>query len=237
MSLGNTQEDLRVLAEQLKDEDLLLRLRNFEDNFVERKSASDNGGWLRTAVAFANSVPIGWPAVLFIGVGDDGTVNTKPDLNLETLQKKFSGVIKPVYPSIFYFPRVLTDEGKQFLAIIIPGSPLRPHFAGRSYIRVGPETREASEKQFESLIAQRQSKVYQISQWVGKAITVRQWHGSGQHISSAFRECRLVDCNALYVTYAPARTPEPMTSVPLQRVEVSYDHDESALRLEIRDEL
>jgi predicted HTH transcriptional regulator len=58
---------------ELKDEGLLLRLRNFEDNFVERKTSADSKDWLKTVVAFANSTPVGYPAVLFIGVKDDGT--------------------------------------------------------------------------------------------------------------------------------------------------------------------
>lgn len=177
MGLGNTQESLRVLAEQLGDEDLLRRLRDCEDNFVERKSATNKGDWLRTAVAFANSAPIGYPAVLFIGVRDDGTVAAKPGKNLEDLQKKVTGTIQAAYPPIFCLSRVLIDNDKPFLAIIIPGSPIGPHFAGSSYVRVGPETRQASEAEFESLIAKRQSKVYQISQWIGKTITVEQWEG------------------------------------------------------------
>jgi predicted HTH transcriptional regulator len=58
---------------ELKDEELLLRLRIFEGNFVERKASGDLKDWPKTVVAFANSTPVGCPAVLFIGVKDDGT--------------------------------------------------------------------------------------------------------------------------------------------------------------------
>jgi predicted HTH transcriptional regulator len=72
----------------LSDDDLLSRLTNTEDNFVERKRFSDDREWLRTVVAFANSCPIGYPGVLFIGVYDNGTVEQpgKP-INLDSLQK------------------------------------------------------------------------------------------------------------------------------------------------------
>jgi predicted HTH transcriptional regulator len=66
------------------DQELLLKLRNFEDNFVERKTISDNKDWLKTVVAFANSVPIGYPAILFISVKNDGTI--RDSVNLDKLQ-------------------------------------------------------------------------------------------------------------------------------------------------------
>jgi hypothetical protein len=39
----------------LTDADLLLKLKNFEDNFVERKTCGDGKNWLRAVVGFANS--------------------------------------------------------------------------------------------------------------------------------------------------------------------------------------
>src|SRR5438477_10380179 len=107
----------------LTDQELLLRLRNFEDNFVERKAHSDSKDWLKTVVAFANSVPIDYPAVLFIGVLDDGTI--QDTVNLDTLQKSFSREINKAYPPVYYLPRVLSEGGKQFLAVIVPGSAAR----------------------------------------------------------------------------------------------------------------
>jgi hypothetical protein len=50
-----------TLAASLTEEALILRLPSSELDFVERKSRSDKGAWLQTAVAFANSVPIGCP--------------------------------------------------------------------------------------------------------------------------------------------------------------------------------
>jgi predicted HTH transcriptional regulator len=63
-----------TIAEMLSDQELFLRLSNFEDYFVERKSKGDTRDITKTAVAFANSAPIGYPAVLFVGVKDDGTI-------------------------------------------------------------------------------------------------------------------------------------------------------------------
>src|SRR5712691_1218106 len=141
----------------LSDVDLLGRLKNFEDHLVERKTIKDEKDWKKTAVAFANSVPVGLPAVLYIGVRDNGEIET-PQPNLDQIQKKFNARMQRVYPRVAYVPKVVTENGRQALAVIIPGSELRPHFAGLSYVRRGSESIEASEQQFAELIAQRDSK-------------------------------------------------------------------------------
>lgn len=80
--------------------------------------------------------------------------------------------MEKVYPRIAYVPKVISDNGQQALVVIIPGSELRPHFAGLAYVRKGPESVDASEDQFRELIAQRNSKAALVLQWKGKNVTV-----------------------------------------------------------------
>src|SRR6266478_5069428 len=101
--------------------DLLARMRNFEDHLVERKVSKDEKDWKKTAVAFANSAPVSLPAVLYIGVRDSGEIET-PQQNLDEVEKKFNRQMEKVYPRIAYVPKVISDDGKQALAVIIPGS-------------------------------------------------------------------------------------------------------------------
>lgn len=55
--------------------DLVSRLKNVEDNFTERKLEGAKPEELRrTLVAFANSVPKGRTAVLFIGVTETADI-------------------------------------------------------------------------------------------------------------------------------------------------------------------
>ena len=54
---------------------------------------------VRKTVAFANSAPIGWPAILFVGVDDDG--NPQQADKLEDLMKSVSGILDQAYPAIF----------------------------------------------------------------------------------------------------------------------------------------
>ncbi len=144
----------------LSDDDLTRKLSDTENAFIERKTAKDRMGWLKTAVAFANTCPEGLVGLLYIGVDDEGQIhNLPPDANFEKLQKTVSETITAAFPPIYYLSKTLSKNGQEFLVVIIPGSANRPHFAGKSYVRVGPETREASDDQFERLIAERSSVV------------------------------------------------------------------------------
>ena len=117
----------------ISDIDLAARLTDTEDHFTERKSKSDKGGWLRTT-AFANSAPIGYPALLFVGVVNDGTITDNG--KIEDLMKSYSDTIASnCYPPIYTMPRVFTHNGESCVAVTIPGSEARPHFAGLSYVR------------------------------------------------------------------------------------------------------
>jgi len=214
----------------ITDQDLILRLKNFEDYFVERKTSGDHKDWLKTVVGFANSAPIGYPAVLYIGVRDGGEV--EDGCNLDSLQKTLSKKLTDAYPAIFYMTKVLALDSKQFLAVIVPGSEHRPHFAGPSYVRNGSETQRASEAQFQILIAQRQSKVYEILKWRGKVISALNWEGL------PFEPPATVEnCNAFYLTLrrptAEIGKSDRVESYPLRMVEISFDHNNNRLTLEI----
>jgi hypothetical protein len=215
---------------ELSDTDLLLRLRDYEDHFVERKTSGDHKDWLKTVVGFANSTPIGYPAVLYIGVKDSGEI--EEDVNLDSLQKTLGKKIAEAYPVIYYLTRVMNDGGKQFLAVIVPGSENRPHFAGPSYVRIGSETMVASEPQFQALIAQRQSKAYEILKWKGQKVMV---HTISYREGRIYAQQKIVvvleDCNQFYTTYLHNGN---RVSVPLSGTELSYDHSGNMLQMEIR---
>jgi len=218
---------------ELKDEELLLRLKNFEDNFVERKTSGDSRDWLKTVVAFANSTPIGYPAVLYIGARNDGTPEEKT-VDLDSLQRSFNEKVRDAYPPIYQLTKILDVGGKQVLAVIVPGSEQRPHFAGRSFIRKGSETVEASDAQFVNLIAMRNSKAYEILKWKGKTITldvmnVEHTYTVGSVGSS--QAFTVEDCNQFHVTLDAGTFKK---SVPLTRIEISFDQKAQRLKLEER---
>jgi hypothetical protein len=220
----------KLLAE-LSDADLLARLDKFEDSFVERKTSGDHHDWVKTVVAFANTAPTGFPAVLFVGVRDDGTA--EGGLDLDKLQKTFGEKMLVVYPPIYYLMKILEFGGKQFLAVIVPGSTDRPHFSGPSYVRRGSHTHVASEADYDNFIAVRQHKARELLQWKGKDISVdymrtEHVHTLGPTAGSAV--WRVIDCNPFFATFATASITQ---SVPLRRIEISFDNVYSRLKIEL----
>jgi predicted HTH transcriptional regulator len=216
---------------ELNELELLARMRNFEDHLVERKTVKDEKDWKKTAVAFANSVPVGLPAVLYLGVRDTGEIEV-PQQNLDEVQKKFNRQMERVYPRIAYVPKIITENGRQALAVIIPGSDLGPHFAGLSYVRRGSESIEASEVQFEELIAQRNSKATLLMEYRGKNVTV--FIRTGDSEIPWPTSTALVACNQFYLTLKKFDH-EPPHSFPLNRVEINFDNLRNTLQLEISD--
>lgn len=207
------------------NDELILWLRDAEHSFAERKLFSDSKDWLKTVVAFANSTPTDYPAILYIGVKDDGSPDKKA-IDLDSVQKEFSRKVGLVYPPVYYETRILDVEATKVLAVIVPGSRSRPHFAGPSYVRDGSKTVIASKEQFDRLIAQRISKAYKILEWKGKTVTLGNI-GRGQLNPSSYSQGIVVDCDQFYVTVdANGRS-----SLPLDRIEISFDDGSNRLEL------
>ena len=220
---------------ELSDQDILRRLTDTEDSTVERKTASDYRDCLRTAVAFSNSLPIGDPGIIYVGVRNDGTV--QDNLNLDSLQKKVSEEIGKIYPPICPQMKGMRDkDGKEFLAVIVRGSQSRPHFGGKSYIRDGSQSKEASEQQFERLIAERDSKAREILKWLRKRITFRLPEGERVTlkglVSFGSVSARVVACNQFFVSLQFPEAKDATTrAYPLTFIEIGYDHGEKRLEL------
>lgn len=153
------------------DDELRLGKAPSEDHFVERKTTGDSKDWVRTIVAFANSTPLDRHAVLYIGIRDDGSVES--GVAPEAAQRKLERLLADVYPPITYTTRVLTEGDLAYLCVIVPGSAKRPHFSGPAFVRTGAQTVKASAEQFDRLIAERNSKAYRILQSLDKIVETR----------------------------------------------------------------
>ena len=94
-------------------------------------------------------------------------------------------------------------------------------------MRVGSESREASELQFKELIAQRHSKAREILKWKGKTVTL---HLMGDRGSKGMHTPVVEDCNQFYLTY---RQGDRRLSVPLRKVDITFDHEKDRLQLEV----
>jgi hypothetical protein len=219
-------------AVDVSDVEILACLRRAEDNFVERKLFSDSSEWVDTAVAFANSCPPDSAAILFIGVRDDGTPESRIE-NLDSIQESFDRRVQKSYPRIEYRTRVLQKDGSSFLAVIVPGSSTGPHFAGPAYIRVGAKNVKASDQKFAELIAYRSSKAYQIIPWIGKIITVERLRLKPNDLVgriSGYFEPMLDGCTTQSVTFGISGSLE---TVAMEDVRISFDHSRTRLKLQV----
>lgn len=212
---------------------LLERLNNNEDGFTERKTeAAKPLEFRQTLVAFANSVPEGQLAVLFIGVANDGKVIGVT--NSDSLQKKLREIAESgCYPPIRCQSQVFMVDGKSVVAVLIEASPERPHFAGPAFVRRGSESVAASKEVYEELIASRNTKAGKILRNKDQLITFRQidldqW---SRHKVRYDLECRIETCDAQVVHLHDVGSGRHFT-VPLEIVRINTDQPKRRLMLE-----
>ena len=210
---------------------LIARLKNHEDNFVERKPEGANSAEIRqTAVAFANTVPPEMPGVLFLGVHNDGQIQGvgNPDKLQKTIREQCERVC---YPPVAFTAEVLQVEGKAVLAVVVPSSKNRPHFSGPAYVRRGSESVAASPELFDELIASRNGKVAAILRMRGAPITVicvQHILGSTEKIADTrYRtrsDCVVESCDSHIVRMRDIGSNRRVTE-PLEKVTVSFDEE------------
>ena len=120
----------------------------------------DQKDFLKTFVAFANSVKPGHTAVVLIGERDDGSVQGVSDP--DDMQKKVRRECERIYPDIVWRSDVYEKSGTHCVRVEIEPSGNTPHFGESAWIRRGSETVKASPEMFQRLIDLRSSVVYEL---------------------------------------------------------------------------
>lgn len=214
------------------ESDLLRLLHSTENSFVERKTVGDSRDWVKTVVAFANTLGNDQEGVLFIGATDGGEIESVSS-GLDKLQKTFSEKMQSAYPPIYYTTRIIQEKDRECLAVIVPGSSSRPHFAGPLYLRDGSQTVVAKPDQHESILATRIGKVYELTRWVGQEITVRMFNrreGVGYSLEQTTIGATVVGVNQFYLTVLLNNR---HWSYPLRRIDLAFDHVQNRLEIEL----
>jgi schlafen family protein len=209
-------------------EELLARMGHQEDPFVERKTTPHVSDVIAALVAFANSVPPGREAVLFLGVKPDGSPVGVD--NADKLQQSVSGWARDqCYPPISVSYEVLTDLAERaVVAVIVRASEERPHFAGPAYVRDGSKTVKASKAVYEDLIASRNTKAGAILRLKGQVVTVvfrRLWpafYGGPPSIVPEPVEC-VIEGGSAFSVELRIHASGTLVSVALDRVTITTD--------------
>lgn len=203
-------------------EELLTRLSNREDNFVERKLESVKDEELRrTIVTFANSIPEPRMAVAFFGVHNDGAIQGVA--NPDKLQKRIRDICDNVcYPPVNVKMEVLEKDNKSIIAVIIPPSDDRPHFSGPAFCRKGSQSLKTSKELFDEIVACRNSKTYAILKWKDKDVTVvtDDIIDKGSNYYDYFH--KVEGCTAHCVQLFEPTTGQSK-SIPLEHLDLAFD--------------
>jgi len=223
--------------------DLINRLKDHEDSFVERKpNASDLKA---TIVAFANSVPLGREAIIYVGVRDNGEVIGVE--NTDSVQKKIQRMCDEVcYPRIHFTTEIFRWEGKSILAVVIPPSDAKPHFVGPAYIRHGSKSIKATPELYENLITSRHGKAGELLRYQKQPVTVftrkRELgrpefaavvQGTSFRGRPRYEQCRVLRVTPFYVTLEVTGSGASF-SEPLRNVDISYDNKKNQPLLIVR---
>jgi hypothetical protein len=88
-------------------------MKNFEDQFVERKVFSDSKDWLKTVVAFANSASVDYPCILYIGVRDTGEVEDQHPNSVERLLNAVK--VLPCPRVLAFAEKIITSPARLWL--------------------------------------------------------------------------------------------------------------------------
>jgi len=225
------KEEVGMLQTEI---DLLRLLHSTETTFVERKSFSDTQDWVKTVVAFANSLRPDQEGVLFLGVTDKGEIQDH-NTDLDSLQKKFSEKMKIIYPEgVYYDATEVSDGPRKCLAIVVPGGAQKPYFAGPPYLRVASTSVKPSPDQYERLLATRSDKAYKLQEWIGQAVTLKtskRLNGVAFQIDTYESEAEVIDCNQFYLT---VKYNNQKQSFSLGKLSISYNHQRDHLLVEVQ---
>jgi hypothetical protein len=205
----------------------------WEDNLLERKRENDLKDLLKTIVAFANSVRPGHVALILVGELDTGAVQgvTDPD----NIQKRVRQEVERVYPDIVCRWAPYEKAGKTCVRVEIEASGDTPHFGGPSWVRRGSETVKATDEEFQRLIDIRSSIVRELTQWVGKEITVERedypsrygrWFDPTQ--VDVYGWPKLIFVNRFWATFEYRGAKQ---SEPLRRLSLSWDDQKDRLKV------
>ena len=214
--------------------ELLGRMRNFEDQFVERKTSSDGKDWVKTIVAFANSTPIDSFSVLFIGVRNSGEIEpAKTDL--DQLQRTLNQKLKHVQPTVHCIQQIISENGRQALAVIVPYSNKRPHFSGPAYVRRGSENLLALPEDLDLLTQAQNTKVARILAHKGEQVHVVNSHRTPHGASESYWTGTpyIADCNQDFVTIGNGTNPSDRQTFSLTNIDIGVHYPSNRFQITI----
>ncbi len=220
-------------------EELKRRVSNCEDSLTERKSSGAFNDVIKTVVGFANSVPENRTGVLFVGVNNNGEIIGVE--NPDKLQKTIRNICEnECHPPIWANICALNFDEKTVIAVEVPYSPKKPYFAGQAFVRIGTETKNASEELFNELILHHLEKVkyilrYKNTTWT--VVAVGKKLGASANLSNSryqeTAECRIEEVTAHFVRFRILSSDSYVTE-ELNFINISWDDKSDRPKVVVR---
>jgi integrase len=237
----NKQKPVRQMLDGMQPASLKARIANLEDGLTERKQGIQSNDEIRKAVvSFANSVPEGRTAVLFIGVANDGAVVGLTVEEAEKVQQRVRRVCEEdCYPAIaIRLAESIEIDGKYVVGFEFGPSPNRPHFAGHAFVRVGSESIKASASKLDELIASKNTKAGRLLAAKEKYEHLTLILPAGARIAAGHPlarrrdlECIVQHCEAQHAVFYDIADRSTL-SLPLDWLSFSWDTARNRLLLE-----
>jgi hypothetical protein len=162
---------------------------------------------------------------------NDGTVSGVT--NADEMQRKIRKEFDEIYPPIIFRYRPYELSGKACIRVEIDYSGETPHFGDAAWLRVGSESVRASDQMLQKLVDLRSSKVRELSQWVGKIVTVSWSVGPQPRGGPNWNrlECGLKQVTTYFSTFTNKLNSAQKRSEPNDWLELSWDDPEDRLKV------
>jgi hypothetical protein len=197
-----------------------------ESETLERKQGLDKEGICKSIIAFAND--------LYGRGGGHVIVGQAPDKRIVGLLQSDDEIQRMVtdlarnncFPAIPVSVECHEKEGKSLAIIEVRTSPARPHFLGRSLVRMGSTTRTATDAEIILMRGMEQDrKLATLKRWLDEGkINVIFWQvpAAGQDFARSPRveEARLVEVNANWIVLLLGNSTR---AFPLSEFSLGYD--------------
>ena len=143
-----------------------------ESEALERKKSIDNRRVKQAIIAFANDQADRERGWLILGQAPDKEIIGLKG-GADEIQRKISDIARTqCFPAIPISIEVVERQGKQLAIVEVRRSHARPHFEGRSWVRMGSTTRQATDAEVTLMrAAESDRKVALVSKWFNEGRT------------------------------------------------------------------
>lgn len=215
-----------LAGSEAADVELLQRLlASRETEAVEFKPASARDTEFRkTIIAFANDFNENKEGYLVIGADDAGRP-VGVDGNIDAFQRKIVDIARDqCTPSIMPSIKAVTIDGKALILVHVKQSPMRPHYDGDVYVRIGTATRRADDHEVDFLRKSANSKLTAIlkMQRGGEHIVTVAPSKNKDSLGEFCAECRIEKVTDQFVTIVKLASSGSF-SIPLEQVHIARD--------------